>query len=428
LFICLNDNMRFIIIKIIDILSKKILAKYKPAVIGITGSVGKSSAKKAICEVLKSKHKIAYSKNRHRTDIGIPLAIIGAESGGRSVLKWAKIILLAFKMIIKKTEYPEILILEMGVDRPRDMEKMLKIVKPNIGILTGIGKFPPHLKYFKNAKQIAKEKSMLIKSLKKKDVAILNYDDEFIKSLSENIRAEAITYGFGDNSIVKAEEIFLGDRKWKIESGSAGMSFKISYQGTTVPFRLLFALGRGHIYAALAAISVGIHFGYNLVEMSETLSSYRPLPGRMNLINGINNSLIIDDTFNSNPSSAASALETLGKLDSVRKIAVLGDMLELGEYCDAGHKEIGKLVFKSADLLFTYGRRSEIVSKQAGNSGMKKNQIFHFDNLDDLIRLLNNTIKTDDAILIKGSRTTHMEKVVREIMAEPKMASKLLVK
>jgi len=257
--------MRYIIIKILNILSKKILVKYNPVVIGITGSVGKSSAKKAICEVLKDKYKIAFNKNHYKTDIGIPLTIIGVESGGQSIIKWLEIIFLALKMIIKKTEYPEILILEMGVDRPDDMKKMLEVVKPNIGILTNIGKFPPHTKYFKNAKHIAKEKSLLLKSLKKKDLAILNCDDKFIKDLLKNTRSKIITYGFNNNSTVKAGEIFSGNKK---------MSVKISYEGTFVPFRFPYASNRDQVYIALAASAIGIHFGYNLVEISEKLSKH----------------------------------------------------------------------------------------------------------------------------------------------------------
>ena len=365
---------------------------------------------------MKNKYKIAYNKNRYKTDIGIPLAIIGTEGGGRSVGKWMSVIFLAIRMVIKKVEYPEILILEMGVDRPDDMKKMLEVVKPNIGILTNIGKFPPHTKYFKNAKHIAKEKSLLIKSLKKKDLAILNCDDEVIKDVLKSARSEIIKYGFSDDSAVKAGEIFSGNKKWKIESGLIGMSFKISYKGTTVPFRLPYALGRGQVYTALAASAVGIHFGYNLVEISEKLSNYRPLPGRMSLIKGMNDILIIDDTFNSNPASATSALETLGKLDAVRKIVVLGDMLELGEYCERGHTEIGRLVPKSADLLFTYGKRSKIISEQAEKSGMKRDNIFHFNDINNLIKSLKSEIKSDDVILIKGSRAMRMERIVAEFV------------
>jgi len=258
--------MRIIIIKILNILSKKILAKYNPVVIGVAGSVGKSDVKKAVCEVLKDKYKIAFNKNYYKTDLGIPLAIINAESGGRSIIKWINIIFSAIKIIIKKTEYPEILILEMSVDKPNDMKKILEVVKPNIGILTNIGEFSSCAKYFKNVKHFAKEKSLFIKSLKKKDLAILNCDDEFVKDLLKNARSKVITYGFGNNSTVKAGKIFSGNKK---------MSFKVSYEGTFVPFWLPYALDRSQVYVVLVASAIGIHFGYNLVEISEKLSNHR---------------------------------------------------------------------------------------------------------------------------------------------------------
>jgi UDP-N-acetylmuramoyl-tripeptide--D-alanyl-D-alanine ligase len=419
--------MRFIIIKILNILAGKILSKYNPVVIGITGSVGKSSTKKAIYEILKNKYKVAGNDGRFRTDLNIPLAIIGEKSGRWSVRKWIRIMAKALALLVRKKNYADILILEMGVDRPNDMKNMLEVVKPNIGILTGIGKFPPHTKYFRNAKHIAREKAALIKSLGKKDLAVLNYDDEFTRDLSQSVRAEVMTYGFDKNSTLRAEEIFLGDKKWRIESGSAGMSFKISYKGTTVPFRLAYVLGRGQIYAVLSAVAIGIHFGLNLVEMSEIISSHRSLPGRMKLIEGLNSSLIIDDTFNANPSSALSALETIRKLDAPRKIAVLGDMLELGEYCESGHREVGKQISKSVNLLFTYGSRSKIILKQAQDDGLAENSSSHFEDSNELVKFLRKTIKSGDIVLVKGSRAMHMEKIVSGIMAKPELAEELLV-
>ncbi|MCK4525058.1 MAG: UDP-N-acetylmuramoyl-tripeptide--D-alanyl-D-alanine ligase [Candidatus Andersenbacteria bacterium] len=420
--------MRTIIIKVLNILSKKMLVKYKPVVIGITGSVGKSSTKKAIYKILKRKYKVHCDRSCYNADISIPLAITGFESGGRSVRRWIKIIFKAIGRLFKKNGYPDVLILEMGVNRPNDMKKMLAVVKPDIGILTGIGKFPSHTEYFKDAKHIVREKSLLARSLRKKDLAILNLDDEFIKELPEHIKSSIITYGFNESADVRAEEPLLGSKKFKTEDGSMGMRFKISYQGTTVPFRLPHALGRGQIYSTLSAVAVGIHFGFNLVEMSEALSSYHPLAGRMKMIKGINESLIIDDTFNSSPSSALSALETVEKLEAPRKIAVLGDMLELGEQCEIGHKEVGKVVPNSVDFLFTYGSKSEVIARQAQKSGMKKENIFHFENIDELIELLKNIIQNEDIILVKGSRAMHMEKIVKEIMAEPQKADELLVK
>ncbi len=404
------------------------LEKYNPVIIGVAGSVGKSSTKKAIYEILKGKYKVRCDRSCYNTDISIPLAIIGFKSGGRSVGRWAEIIFKTIGRLFKKSRYPDILILEMGVNRPNDMKKMLAVAKPNIGVLTGIGKFPSHLEYFKDAKHIAREKSLLTRSLGKKDLAILNLDDEFIRELSENIKTNIITYGFGKNADVQAEEILLGSKKVRTEDGSMGMRFKISYQGTTVPFRLPYALGKGQIYSTLSAVAVGIHFGFNLVEISEILSDYHPLAGRMKMIKGINESLIIDDTFNSNPSSVLSALETVEKLEALRKIAVLGDMLELGEQCESGHREVGKAIPNSVDFLFTYGKKSEVIAHQAQKSGMKKENIFHFENIDELIELLKNTIQNKDIVLVKGSRAMQMERVVKEIMADPRKADELLVK
>jgi UDP-N-acetylmuramoyl-tripeptide--D-alanyl-D-alanine ligase len=396
-------------------------------VIGITGSVGKSSAKKAIYEILKKKYKVYCDKSCYSADISIPLAIIGLESGGHSVDKWIRIIFKTISSLIKKNDYPDVIILEMGVNKPNDMKKMLAAAKLDIGIITSIGNFPSHTEYFKDAKQIVREKFLLARSLGKKDLAILNLDDELIKELSGSVKAEIITYGFGESADIRAEEILSGGKKFRTEDGSMGMRFKISFKGTTMPFRLPYALGRGQIYSALSAVAIGIRFGFNLVEMSEILSSYQPLAGRMKIIKGVNGSLIIDDTFNSNPNSALSALETIKKLEAPRKIAVLGDMLELGERCEAGHKEVGKDVARSVDFLFTYGDKSKTIGQQAQKNEMKEENIFHFENIEELIDLLKKAIQAGDIILIKGSRAMHMEKIVREIMAKPELADELLV-
>ncbi|MEA2097850.1 MAG: UDP-N-acetylmuramoyl-tripeptide--D-alanyl-D-alanine ligase [Patescibacteria group bacterium] len=419
--------MRFVIIKILNILSKKTLAKYKPVVIGVTGSVGKSSAKKAIFEILKRKYKVRCDRSCYNSDISIPLAVTGFESGGHSISNWLGIIFKTVSRLLKKDRYPDVLILEMGVNRPNDMKKMLAAIKPNIGIFTGIGKFPSHLEYFRDAKHIAREKALLVKSLKKKDLVILNLDDKFIKGILESIKSKVITYGFDKNADIQAEEILLGNKKFRTEDGSMGMRFKISHQGTTVPFRLPYALGKGQIYSALSAVAVGVHFGFNLVEMSEILSDYHPLAGRMKMIRGVKESLIIDDTFNSNPSSALSALETVENLEAPRKIAVFGDMLELGKQCEIGHREVGKAIPSSVDFLFTYGSKSKMIAHQAQKSGMKKENIFHFEDIQELIELLKNTIQDKDIVLVKGSRAMRMEKFVKGIMVEPQKADKLLV-
>ena len=420
--------MKQIVVKILNVLAKRILEKYNPVVIGITGSVGKSSTKKSIYEILRTKYKVACDRGCYSSDINIPLAIIGIESGGHSIVGWLKVFDNAIKMIIFKKDYPEIIILEMSVNGPGDMKKILKVVKPSIGVMTSVGKFPSHVKYFKNAKHVLREKSLLVKSLGKRDLAVLNFDDEDVKELSRNIKSEIISYGFGSDEDVTASEVLLSDKKFRTEDGSMGMSFKIIYGGTTVPFRLPYALGKGQICSTLSAVAVGIHFGFNLVEMSEIVSNYHPLAGRMNLIGGVNESLIIDDSYNASPSSMRVALEAVEKLSAKRKIAVLGDMLELGEYCESAHREVGNIVSRSVNMLFAYGSRNKILCEEAQKSGMLNENIFHFDNINDLIKTLKSILQKEDIVLVKGSRITHMEKVVKELMARPELSDKLLVK
>ncbi len=420
--------MKQIVVKILNVLAKRILEKYNPVVIGITGSVGKSSTKKSIYEILRTKYKVACDRGCYSSDINIPLAIIGIESGGHSIVGWLKVFDKAIKMIIFKKDYPEIIILEMSVNGPGDMKKILKVVKPSIGVMTSVGKFPSHVKYFKNAKHVLREKSLLVKSLGKRDLAVLNFDDEDVKELSRNIKSEIISYGFGSDEDVTASEVLLSDKKFRTEDGSMGMSFKIIYGGTTVPFRLPYALGKGQICSTLSAVAVGIHFGFNLVEMSEIVSNYHPLAGRMNLIGGVNESLIIDDSYNASPSSMRVALEAVEKLSAKRKIAVLGDMLELGEYCESAHREVGNIVSRSVNMLFAYGSRNKILCEEAQKSGMLNENIFHFDNINDLIKTLKSILQKEDIVLVKGSRITHMEKVVKELMARPELSDKLLVK
>ncbi len=421
--------MRNIVVKILNVLATQIVEKYKPVIIGVTGSVGKSTTSRVISEILKTKYEVRLNNSAYRSDINIPLAIIGAESGKQSIAEWVKVFAKALALIFKKSSfYPDVIILNMAVNRPDDMKKMLQVVHPDVAVFTGVGEIPAHIEYFKSGKHIAREKSLLFKSLNKKDLAVLNMDDEFIRNLSGSLKCDIMTYGFASDLTVKGEEIFLGEKKWKTSNGKIGMSFKITYEGTTVPFRFSYALGRGQIYAALAGAAVGLHFGFNLVEISQALANYTTLPGRMNLIKGMKGSLIIDDTFNASPKSVLAALETMRKLEAKRKIAVLADMLELGKCTEFGHKNVGECVSTAADLVFCYGENAGAICNAAKEKGMKEEKIFYFDNKKDLIDQLKDMVEEGDIILVKGSRAMKMEEVVETLMLEPEKANELLVR
>jgi len=422
---------------ILKILAKVILWRHKPKVVAITGSVGKTSAKEAIYQVLKWRFKTRQNIKNYNNEIGVPLTILGSETGKRSLWRWFVIFLKAFGTILWDRNYPEILILEMGIDRPGDMKYLMSFVPVNVGVMTAIGQFPSHIEFFPEKGKLVEEKALLIKSLSAGGLAVLNYDDLSVRMIGDDLpdRVSAIQYGFGDGANLKIDNYYLkiGD----LEKGDFGINFKMDYLGSAVPIRLSKVLGKQHASAAAAAASVGVFFGLNLVDISRELGKYHSLPGRTKLIKGVKNTWIIDDSYNASPMSVLAALEILQEISVAnnlrddkkvpfRKIAVLGDMLELGADTEAGHRQVGKKVV-AVDVLFTVGERARFIADEACQRGMAKENIFEFPSAQKAALVVQEKIAEGDIILIKGSRSMHMESIVKEIMAEPRRADKLLV-
>ena len=424
---------------ILKVLSKIILWRYRPKVVAITGSVGKTSAKEAIYQVLKRRFKTRRNIKNYNNEIGVPLTILGSETGKRSVWRWFLIFLKAFGTMFWDRNYPEILILEMGIDKPGDMKYLTSFVPVNVGVMTAIGQFPVHIEFFPEKGKLVEEKALLIKSLPPGGLAVLNYDDLSVRIIGDDLpeRVNAIQYGFGDGADLEIANYQL--KIADLEKGDFGISFKVDYLGSAVPIRLSRVLGRQHAFAAAAAASVGIFFDLNLVDISRELEEYSSLPGRTNLIKGIKNTWIIDDSYNASPASVLAALDILQDISAAeadlqddekvfcRKVAVLGDMLELGSDTEAGHRQIGKEVVLSVDLLFTVGERARYIADEARQRGMAKENIFEFSSAQEAGLAVQEKIMEGDIILIKGSRFMHMEGIVKEIMAEPKKAAQLLV-
>lgn len=460
--------MKIFILKILQYILKQLsrlaLWRYKPDIIAITGSVGKTSAKEAIYAVLShSGKKIRKSGGNLNNELGVPLAILGewsekdlelvslsptfrkvgdlwqpaGEKKLRKLFFWLKVIMFSFFRIVflPKYFYPKILILEYGADRPGDIKKLLEIAKPKIGIITAIGDIPVHVEFYPVRKTglsngvysgpeaVAKEKSKLIERLFVSDFAILNFDDQQIIEAKEKTRAKIMTFGFGleadtggnpDIKIVNFENCFS-------ESNFSGINFKIEYQGSVVPLTLKNTFGKAQAYAAGVAACVGLIYGLNLVEISETLSrDYKPAKHRMNLVKGAKGCLIINDCYNASPLSMKSALETLADIkigQGIRKIAVLGDMRELGEYSEKAHKDIGKLAAGIVDILVAVSEKGKTIAESAEQNGLAKNKIFTFDTAEQAAKAVKEIIQKGDITLVKASRGVGLERVVEEIRA-----------
>jgi UDP-N-acetylmuramoyl-tripeptide--D-alanyl-D-alanine ligase len=410
-------------------LARLMIWRYRPAIIGVTGSAGKTSAKLAIKAVLERDRRVRVSFGNLNSDLGLPLTILGdwspeefalvsrATPAGtkkiRKALFWMKVVFgSAWRIMFAHAgEYPEILILEYGADRPGDIKYLLSIARPNISVITAIGDIPVHVEYYGGPDEVAREKGRLIEYLPVGGFAILNGDDDVVMGLQSRTRARVMTFGFD-----KGVEVRISRFENKLKDGQlSGISFKLEHGSAVVPVRIDNVFGRAHAYAAGAAAAIGLAFGMNLVTISEALARYAPPESRMQLLPGIKYTSVIDDSYNASLIAMRSALETLAALPAKRKIAVLGDMLEIGKYTPEAHEMVGRLVAKDADVLFTVGPRAKFIAEAARGAGMKRAAIFSYDVVDEAITPIKNFIKKGDLVLVKGSHSMELHKIVDEI-------------
>lgn len=405
-----------------------VLRRYKPKIIAITGTVGKTSTKDAIAAILSADFHVRKSEKSYNSELGVPLTILGAKTAWNNFFQWILILFKGIRLFVAKYDYPQWLILEMGVDRPKDMKKLISYVKPNIGVITAIGEVPVHVEYFKNPEEVAKEKGRLAKAVKQNGYAILNADDKLALSVKEKTKANVLTFGFSEEADLTASNYRVVYKKEGEREIPEGITFKVDYKGNIIPVRLYNVFGRQIVYAALAAMATGAAMGMNLVETAESLSRYKSPPGRLKLLEGIKNTFILDDSYNSSPIAVEAALEVLSEIPAKRKIVVLGDMLELGKYTIDEHKKIGRALKKLANYIFTVGPRAKFIAEEARLAGFNPKNIFEFSNSDEAKMEVQKKIKEGDLILIKGSQGMRMEKIVEETMARPELKNEFLVR
>ncbi|MFW0837709.1 MAG: UDP-N-acetylmuramoyl-tripeptide--D-alanyl-D-alanine ligase [Candidatus Komeilibacteria bacterium] len=420
---------KVILYKILYWLSQLILHKYKPDIIGITGSVGKTSTKEAIFTVLKNSISVRQSAKNYNNELGVPLTILGSESASNSWWGWFIIIMRAlFLWLQKNPQYPHVLVLEMGADHIGDIEYLVNMAPCKVGVLTAVSE--SHLEFFGDLATVAKEKGMIISHLADSNWAIINRDNEMAWQQRSRTKAQVISYGIKKQADFRASDINISWRQGKI-----GLSFKLSYQGTILPIFVPEIISEQQVYALLAAAAIGIIYDMNLVEIGQALQDYHGIAGRTRWLPGIKNTQVIDDTYNSSPLAAEAALELLVKIDFLsekekgRRWAILGDMLELGDQSEVAHRTLGhKVAELGIDYLVSFGERARDIARGAKEAGMLDDYIFTFSDHDRAGHFIQNKIKENDIILIKGSQGVRMEKLVKEIMAEPQRANELLVR
>ena len=409
--------------------ARVILNKYKPKIITVTGNVGKTSTKDAIFYLLTENYNIRRSEKSYNSELGVPLTVLDQKSGWSSMFSWTKIIISSLKLFFTRLDYPKWLVLEVGADHPGDIKNTASWLQSDVVVITRLPEVPVHIQFFKDKEEVIEEKLSLLNSLKKDGVAILNADDQILSSRINTNSAgfKVVTYGFGDKADIKAVNlnIIYNENKLPI-----GIKFDVQKQDEIYPMYLKGLLGRHQVYSILASIAVAISIddGVSLKEIIGILEkNYILPPGRMRLLTGINNSLILDDTYNSSPEAVKSAISSISSLDHTkRKIAVLGDMLELGQFTEQAHREIGQKVSQVFDILITVGNYSKFINEEAVSSGMNSSSVFHFSDSATTGLELQKMIQSGDLILVKGSQGIRMEKIVALIMTDVSNKNDLL--
>jgi UDP-N-acetylmuramoyl-tripeptide--D-alanyl-D-alanine ligase len=422
----MKTTFKKIISYVLQIESRLVLWKYKPKIVAITGSVGKTSTKDALYAVISGISYVRKSEKSYNSEIGLPLTILGCSNGWSNPVIWLQNVFKGLWLFIWPHKYPKWLVLEVGIGKPGDMKKTASWLKTDAVIITAIGETPVHIEFFDSRDHLVEEKSKLIKTLRKDGLLVLNADDESVLGMKTRCKNRTITYGFKEGADVLAS----GDTISYDASGEPkGIIFRVDNGGNSLPVIIEGVFGRNHVYASLASLAFCYGEKLNMLDAVNKLKNYDVPPGRMHLLKGINSSLIVDDTYNSSPFACESGLQTLGEIkNSGRKIAVLGDMLELGRHTEEAHKNIGKIVKENVDILVIVGQRAQAIKNGALEAGLSLENIFDFNNSIEAGEFLKNFVQKNDLLFVKGSQGMRMERTVAAILLDKKNQANLLVR
>lgn len=407
--------------------AKLVLARYNPKIIAITGNMGKTSAKEAVYTALASSRFVRKSEKSLNSEFGVPLTILGLESGWNNPVKWLLNIIEGLLLVVLKKEYPKWLVLEVGADRPGDIKSIGKWLHPDVSVITGIPDVPVHVEYFDSAEEVVAEKAELVKALKKDGSLVFNGDDARVLAMRTEFEAPSITYGLESHNDISASHI-----QTIYENGRPdGIQFRVNYKGSSIPFYVKGGLGKTQVYPVLAACAVGISTGIDLVSIGSAFESYIPIAGRMRILRGIKEITLIDDTYNSSPIAVDAALDALAELKvNGRKIVVLGDMLELGKHSVEEHQKVGRRVADVADVLIVVGIRARGIAQGAIEAGFPNDKIIQYKQGESKKagKNLVGTLEEGDVVFIKGSQGIRMEKTVEELLEDNAIREDLLVR
>lgn len=404
------------------LLARLVIRKYRPLIVMVTGSVGKTSTKDAAAAVLARRYNLRASEKSYNSEFGVPLTIIGSKNPWENPLAWLRVFEEAFALLLFPNHYPKLLVLEVGADRPGDLARILDIAVPDAVIVTRLPDVPVHVEAYASPQAVRDEEFTPAYALADGAPLILSSDDANAVTMAARLSANVRTFGFVDGSDVRLEGYTF------FEDGAvSGMEAAVTVEGASHTLRVAGALGRSQLYAPAAALCAALALDMTVAEALEGAAGYVPPAGRGRLLRGKNGSLLIDDSYNASPAAVEEALAALALLTGrTRRIAVLGDMLELGRYSKEEHERIGSLAAERADAVVAVGVRSRATADAARAAGLAEGQVFAFDTATEAADMLEAFVQEGDAVLIKGSQGIRTERIAERLLADPADRTKLV--
>ena len=414
--------LKKLVVSILNVQSRHVLKKHQPKIVAVTGSVGKTSTKDALKTILSASFDVRASQKSYNSEIGLPLTILGLENAWSNPLGWLLNIIKGFGVMFSGASYPAVLVLEIGADSPGDIRRSAQLFDADSVVLTWFPDVPVHVEFFDSPEAVIAEKMELVHALKPDGLLIVNADNEKMKQQTFPKWVDSVSIGFSKEADIIAKNNRIRYKQKK----PVGTSFEIHAGEVRIPITISGAVSRSHVYPMLFAVAVGRHFGMNIDDVERIFDGHIATPGRMKIIEGLSDSTIIDDTYNSSPVAVEEALHTLETLKIPgKKIAVLGDMMELGSFSAEEHKRIGTLIHGKAEVLITVGVRARGIAEAAK---IPRSNIHMTADAMEAADLLEEILEKEDVVLVKGSQSIRLEKVVEKVMRHPDSARDLLVR
>lgn len=362
----------------LGVLAKYYKSKFDISVIGITGSVGKTTTRDMVYAVVSSKYNTLKNEKNFNNQFGVPLTLFNLDN---------------------EHEYA---VIEMGMSGFGEIDYLADIVRPDIGLISNIGM--SHIEHLGSQEGIFKAKMEISNYFSENSCLIVNGDDEYLSKLKaekDSLNYDLYTFGKDRKNTIVLKSV---------ESGENETRFIADFEGKTEEFSIP-TIGEHNVYNAMSAILVGLKIGMTFDEIRRGLMNFKATGDRQNIIN-TGRYMIINDVYNASPDSMIASLKVLALNRDRRKVAILGDCLEMGDYEEEGHRRVGLQSVRRCDVIITQGKAARFIGIEAQEHGFDLSNIYHFDTKEDLIKDLNNILKDQDVVLVKASRGMHFEDIV----------------